>query len=93
MLQPGDPADLICCPDLIHFTPSQVWIDGKRVDTLPAPGTDRTVNHFPGRTDHDRHNRDISAGNELLRVIRPEEGTLITGEELIPAGKKGATKR
>lgn len=89
LLQPGDPADLICCPDLIHFTPSQVWIDGKRVDTLPAPGTDRTVNHFLAEPITTGIIATSSAGNELLRVIRPEEGTLITGEELIPAGEKG----
>ena len=89
LLQPGDPADLICCPDLIHFTPSQVWIEGKRVDTLPAPGTDRTVNHFLAEPITTGIIATSSAGNELLRVIRPEEGTLITGEELIPAGEKG----
>lgn len=89
LLQPGDPADLICCPDLIHFTPSQVWIDGKRVDTLPAPGTDRTVNHFLAEPITTGIIATSSADNELLRVIRPEEGTLITGEELIPAGEKG----
>lgn len=46
LLQVGDPADFIVCDNLEDFTPSQVWINGKEVDSSQYKVDDQTINNF-----------------------------------------------
>lgn len=90
LLQPGDPADFVVLKDLKTFDVIKCFIDGQLVAAegktmiVPTGPSIPPVNSFNCVSKQERDYRVLNNLTGNLRVIRVEDGQLITGDVHLP---------